>query len=235
MRVLLIRPRAESRRLARFLSQRGIAAIVAPVLEIVAIPNRQTEDVPHQAILLTSGNAARAVPEWNPDRGIPIYCVGCATAGRMRHLGYRNVHAAGGNARDLARLVAGCRQPDAGQLLHLSGDHVTGELAESLAGQGFVVVRRLVYRAEAVTHLDGTARQHIAERRVDGVLLFSPRSAQLFLDLLQRASLADRAAAMTAYCLSDAVARTAARFAWRRVAIAPQSTGCGLLSLLPGS
>ncbi len=66
---------------------------------------------------------------------------------------------------------------------------------------------------------------------MDGVLFFSPRTAESFASLCARDGLSERCRTLTAFCLSPAVAEAAA-LPWRAVRIAARPDQESLLELL---
>ena len=67
---------------------------------------------------------------------------------------------------------------------------------------------------------------------LDGVLLFSPRTAALFAELVTDAGLSEACREMSAYCLSPAVAEKAQSVTWRDVVVAAESNQEALLRAL---
>src|SRR5579875_3886396 len=127
-RALITRPRAEAEALAAALERRGIAAVIAPMLEIVFRPAGPLELDGVQALLCTSANGVRALAQASAERGLPLFAVGDATAA-ARHAGFTAVASAAGDADALARLAAARLDPQAGRLLHVAGGAVAGDLA----------------------------------------------------------------------------------------------------------
>lgn len=228
MRLVLTRPRPESEALARALAALGHRSLIEPMLEIVPT-GAPVELAGVAALIATSANGARAFAAASPRRDLPLYAVGDATADAAREAGFASVLSAKGDVGDLARLIAAGFDPKAGALLHFAGQDVAGDLTGALAGHD---LRRVVlYDARAATTLSAAYR---AERPApEGVLFFSPRSAATFVTLLDDAGLSETAAAMTAFCLSPAVAEAARPLAWRDVRIAARPDQAALLALLP--
>ena len=86
----------------------GHEPVFAPVLEIEYIRDTAIGAGPYAAVLMTSGNAARAIAEHpHRDRLIALDCfaVGPQTAAAARLAGFANVYSAAGDGGDLARLI----------------------------------------------------------------------------------------------------------------------------------
>ncbi len=221
MTVVLTRPTIESEALARALASHDIDSIAAPMLSIVARerPDLEADLGRAQAVLLTSANGALALVETTDRRDLSLYVVGDATAAAARAGGFTEVESADGDAADLAALVGERLTPDAGPLLHVSGDHVAGDIEGAISQSGFDYQRTVLYDAVAAEGLPEALLTALTAGSVDGVLLFSPRSARTFVHLARQSDVAPALKQITAYCLSDAVAAVADRELWRRVVV----------------
>jgi uroporphyrinogen-III synthase len=227
MRLLLTRPRAESEALGALLAARGHECLIEPMLEIA--PTGALPDLAGVAALIaTSANGLRAFAAISERRDLPVIAVGDATASVARAAGFDQVESAGGGVAALARHVAATRRPTEGALLHLAGRDTAGDLPGALAG--FTLRRVVLYEARAATVLSAALRAALAD--LQGALFFSPRSAATFVTLLRGADLSGSVSAMTAYCLSRAVADEASPLRWRAVAVAARPDQAALLDLL---
>jgi uroporphyrinogen-III synthase len=208
VRLLLTRPQADAERTAGALRQRGHEVIVAQLLAIEILPNAEIGAGPWAAILVTSANAVRAIAGHRRRaelRGIPVFTVGRHTAAAMRDLGFTAVVSADGNVTDLASLVIARQKPGA-QLLYLAGEERSGDLAGMLRGQNLGVHTALVYRAVAAATLPNHAANAL-KTGIDGVLHFSRRSAEAYLDAARAAGVYEAALTKPVhFCLSDRVA-----------------------------
>ncbi|MGE0733445.1 MAG: uroporphyrinogen-III synthase [Alphaproteobacteria bacterium] len=230
MRVLITRPIHDAERTQAALARRGIEAVVAPVIEIVFLPGPEPAFDGVQAIAVTSRNGVHALAARTARRDIPIYAVGKATKRAAEKAGFARIESADGDAEDLAALIATKLTPSAGTVLHAAGENRAGDLAGALARRGFDVTRTVLYRAAPVSALPQAVAAALAAGEVDGALFFSPRSASAFVNLVARAGLAGTCGALTAFCLSPAVAEAAAPLAWRHVAIAAKPNQAALIA-----
>ena len=163
--------------------------MLAPLLHIEAVADADLGAPPWAAILLTSANGARAIAS-HPRRGelmaLPVLAVGRSSADAARAAGFADVRSADGDARDLVRLAAarfaGSRLP----LLYLAGEDRAGDLAGELSAQGLSVRTVVIYRAAKAKEFPSAVRAALEQGRIDGVLHFSRRSVENYLDCGRR-------------------------------------------------
>ncbi|MBL8835233.1 MAG: uroporphyrinogen-III synthase [Alphaproteobacteria bacterium] len=214
MRILLARPREDAERLAPKLVARGHEVLIEPLINIVPVPGVAIDLEGVQAVLFTSANGVRAFAGASPRRDLTVLAVGEATAEAARLAGFTSVESAGGDVNDLARLVRARLDPAGGALLHAAGSAVAGDLAGSLEAAGFSIRRAVLYGAWPVDKLSAPAAAVLAAKAVDLVVLFSPRSAETFVKLVQSAGLAESVGRVVMLGLSPAVATAAAGLHW---------------------
>jgi uroporphyrinogen-III synthase len=220
MRVLLTRTEDDAAPLAMQLARLGIASTIDPLLEIHVFPGDAPDLGNVQALLFTSANGARAFARRCPRRDLPVLAVGDATARTAAEFGFTTVESAGGDVLALAELARQTLDPGAGTLLHAAGSVTAGDLAKLLADDGFDVQRQVLYEARMARRLTPATVEMVRRNRIDGVVLFSPRTAAVFVDLAQSEGLSAACGRLTAFCLSWAVADAIEALAWRRVAVA---------------
>ena len=218
MKLLVTRPEPGTTATAARLRALGHEPVLLPCLNItpltVHLPARPT------ALVVTSGQAVAALPE--SLRNIPAFCVGDATADRLRLAGFTRVESAGGNADDLAKLVLARRL--AGLHLLAVGERQGMALEKRLRGAGVSVVRRKVYRAAPLRALPaGFSLDGVA-----GALFYSAETARAFVKLAPPGT-----AALTAYALSNTVAAALAPLPWAQIRAALAPTEADLMALLP--
>jgi uroporphyrinogen-III synthase len=228
-RALVTRPRAEAAVLATALARRGIEAVIEPLIEIkpVDLPALNLAGV--QAVLCTSANGVRALAAAVAERGIPVFAVGDATAGKAREEGFRHVDSAHGDVGELARLVRRRLDPAKGWLLHVAGTAVAGDLAGELRGAGFTVDRAVMYEARAAASLDPATATALTDGGIDLALFFSPRTATIFARLAIAAGIAERLGRVVALSISPAADAGLVRLRFRERIIAAAPTQAALL------
>ncbi|MCX5477675.1 uroporphyrinogen-III synthase [Kaistia geumhonensis] len=205
MRLLVTRPQPEAERTAAELVRRGHEPVLAPLLVTEFLP--APAFTAPAALLFTSANGVRAVDAWPGERvsrAIPALCVGARTAAAARVAGFTDVRSADGDGDDLARLVLATLDPAAGPLLHPTVARPARDLAVLLGGGGFTVETVEAYRMSEVEALPDAVETALRSGAIDGVLLYSRRTAETFARLTQ--GLRPHLAAMPVYCLSADVA-----------------------------
>ncbi len=210
MRLIVTRPEPDASRTADVLVRLGHQPILSPMVDIQSDPHAEIPKKLFQAVLVTSGNAVRALAR-HPDRprlaDLPLFAVGDQTALEAKRAGFRQARSAGGAVADLAALVGRELDPPAGPLLRVCGDAQAGDLAGPLEeARGFAVDTVVMYHSQTRTRLSPAAAEALKRRQVGGVLLYSPRSASAFARALQAEGLAPLSQAVSCFCLSAAVA-----------------------------
>jgi uroporphyrinogen-III synthase len=230
VRLLVTRPEAEAARTGAALRARGHEAVLAPLLRIELV-DFALPDKPWSAVVLTSANAARAVAE-HPRRAALIaaeaFAVGRHTADAARAAGFPTVHCANGDKDDLADLLRARRGDASAPLLYLTGEARAGDLAAGDAP----VLTVVTYRAVKVQHFAPEVAAALARRELDGVLHFSTRSAQAYLDCAARAGIREAALAPVHICISRQVGEPLAAAGAAALRIAPRPDEAAMLELI---
>jgi uroporphyrinogen-III synthase len=233
VRLLLTRPEPDAQRAAAALRAQGHDVVIAPLLRIVPIADASIGAGPWAAILITSANAAPAVAAHarvTRLRTLPVFAVGRRSADAMGAAGFADVTSTDGNVSDLARLVAARLQP-AARLLYLAGEERAGDLAADLRARGFAVETTMIYRAIAAIGLPPTAADALASG-IDGVLHFSRRSAEAYVDAARTAGMVTDALKPVHFCLSAQVAEPLAAAGAADIRVAERPNEALLLALI---
>ena len=223
--VLLTRPAPQSQRFAQALQAR------LPSVQVVVSPLMQTEwlhppppDRPFHALILTSETGAEAAGHLRA-AGTPLpetaFCVGPRTTDTARAAGFAAI-SADGDVHALAALIRAAHPQ--GPLLHIRGEDVAGNLAETLTNGGIETHSAILYTQRpcplspaALTLLQG-----------DGpvlVPLFSPRSVQILAQALPPKATAP----LWIAAISPAAATEAQTLTPARLAVAPHPNGGNML------
>jgi len=232
LQALVTRPREEAQSLTAALAERGVSAVVEPMMEVHHRIAASLDLASVQAILCTSANGVRALALATGERGLPLLAVGEATASRARAEGFTAVASAGGAVADLVRLTAARLRPQNGRLLHVAGSVVAGDLIGALRARGFVIERRVLYEARPVGALSARAVCALRHGMIDFALFFSPRTAAIFVSLAGIAGVTGCCRTITALAISQAADATLADLPWRDRRVAERPNERALLDTL---
>jgi uroporphyrinogen-III synthase len=232
VRLLVTRPEPDAQHTAAVLRARGHEPIVASLLLIEAAADADLGPGPWSAVLITSANAAHAVAHHARVaelRTLSLFAVGRRSAEAARAAGFADVTSADGDVTALARLVR-ARLAGAARVLYLAGEERSGDLAGDLAE--FEVRTVAVYRAIGAASLPGAAHAALTAGALGGVLHFSRRSAEIYLNAAHAAGMLAAALAPLHYCLSAQVAEPLAAAGANDVRIAARPDEASLLALI---
>jgi uroporphyrinogen-III synthase len=238
MRLLLTRPRSEAERTASALRAMGHDAVLAPVLDIENIADAPIGPGPFAAVLLTSGNAARAIAEHSARPaliGLDCFAVGAQTAEAARRAGFATVVSADGDGGDLAKLVRGRVGERDKPLLYLAGDDRARDMAAELSPHGLRLETAVVYRAKAAASFPPDIATALKAGAFDGVLHYSRRSTAIFVDCVRAAGAKAAAARLSHFCLSARASEPLAAINAKSILVARNPDESAMLALISGS
>ena len=209
MRILVTRPEPDALELKGLIEERGHSVAVEPLMRVVyhALEPADLDGV--TAIVATSRNALRALrgsPALAKVRGLRIYAVGAATALEARRLGFETIVKGPGTADALVPIIASTLDPSEEMLLHLRGNRVASNLRGDLEGHGFHMMETVVYEMLAAKNLSEAIRDEIADGSIEAVMLMSPETASIYVQLMTRFGLKGICRQLTHLCLSEQVA-----------------------------
>jgi uroporphyrinogen-III synthase len=235
MRLLVTRPEPDAERTAAALRARGHEVILAPMLRIEAERNVDFGSGPFAGVAITSANAARLVaahPRRSELAALPLYAVGRRSAETAREVGFTTVIAADKDVDALAQTIRARHAPTAAPLLYLAAADRAGDLAGALGAYAISVRTVTIYRAVKAAALPEATRLALQVGNLDGVLHFSRRTAEAYVDCARAGGLLREALAATQYCVSSQVGAPLAAAGAAEIAIAPHPSEEALLALI---
>ena len=224
LRVLNTRPTEDAAELYKLLGEMGYEVINEPLLTVRFNGSNPPPINSFQAVLFTSRNGVRAFAYASDERDTIAVAVGDATSREAEIIGFDTVQNAGGNLENLVALVTAQLNPSDGPLLHISANVVAGDLSNRLNAAGFDVENSVLYETVASKKLSTRTKKLLKNNKLDVIVLFSPRTARTFVDLLRQGELLDFCKGLIVVCLSEAVAAEVSDIAGLRILIANEPT-----------
>jgi uroporphyrinogen-III synthase len=238
VRLIVTRPQPEAERTAAALRRAGHAVEVAALLRIESIPAVELGSGPWSALAVTSTNALRAL-EAHPRRaellGLRVFAVGHRTAAAARAAGFPAAEAAGRNMQELAQRLGAWVQEEPGgrdPLLYPAGEDRSGDLPGALAATGLSVTTVVVYRAVKADKFPPATAAALSAGQFEGVLHFSRRSVEAYIDCARAGGILAPALAVTHFCLSAQIAEPLLGAGAKRTRIATRPEEAALLALV---
>lgn len=230
--VLVTRPQQDAIVLESELRERGFSPLLSPMLKITYFEGAGPSLDGVQALVFTSANGVHSFFSRSQDVSLPAYAVGEVTAAAARAYGCVQAESAGGDVNKLANLLISRCDPKGGDLLHIAGSNLAGDLGKRLSLAGYKYKREVLYKAEELGVLDQRCKEIIAGCNMDFALFFSPRTAIQFVDLALSAGFDKEFETSVALCLSDPIAEKLQKLPWRRIITASAPTQSALLNAL---
>jgi len=220
VKVLIIRPQPGADATARRFEGAGYAPVLIPLFAIEHLPPPSVSVEGYDAIVLTSGNAARAARGFlESARDIPIYAVGSATASALAHL---SLPVAATGSSGVEALVGVAAADGRKKLLWLAGeDH---SAVPQIAGVHIDIA--IVYRSAA---LETPAHFAAQVELCDAVILHSSRAAAHFAGLCDAGGLSRSKIALATF--SNAIAQSAGD-GWAQIIVAPLPNDAALMDTI---
>jgi uroporphyrinogen-III synthase len=219
MRIWITRAEPGASRTADKLRALGHEPVVAPLLEVHALPGPIDLDGV-AALAFTSSNGVRAFAERSQERALPAFTVGDATAAAARKAGFHEVASASGDLDALADLIAAHAARLNGTVLAPGPREPAGDLPRALAAQGVTARALALYETLPVFPPRGMGP-------VDAVLIHSPKAAERLAVVMGEKT------GPAAYCISAAAAAPLAGRPFARVEWAARPDEDSLFALLP--
>ena len=235
MRIIVTRPASDARVLQARLEALDHEVIAEPLMTVDFATAESVELAGAQAVIATSRNGLRGLERRKMVEEavrLPLFAVGPGTAAAARALDFQLIFVGRGTARDLIPEILANLDPHAGHIVHLAGDTLAFDLAGELAEHGFRIVQPVVYRMAPAKALSATTAFEITAGEANAVMLLSPRTADIWVELLRKQGLVDASQHLLHLCLSPAVARRLAQLGRVRIETAASPTLDDLLALV---
>ncbi len=227
LRALVIRQEEEALSLAKALTAKGVEPYLCPLFKPFFLPCPSLENP--QGLIITSKNALRALEEREELKQLPLYVVGDQTAQFAKNRGFKTVFSSSGTSKELLFLILQKAARTNGTLWHLSGDVVRGDIVETLKTEGFQAQRHIIYHIKEVDDLPSSLISDIQQQKMSHVLFFSPRTTDVFINLLEKNGLEKMASSITSLCLSQNVVERARCLDWKKIWVSPRPTVQGMI------
>ncbi|OJX09335.1 MAG: hypothetical protein BGO77_04690 [Caedibacter sp. 37-49] len=229
MKVLLTRALHDSEELAKELLKHHIESHIDPLFKIQL--NAFKEDFSEtQALVITSPNGIKSFASQSQERSLPLFVVGEESKRLASSLHFKNVIQGEGTAFSLLPLIQMvCPSLDK-EIAYITGNYIHTDLCEHLRHKGYMTKRIIAYNTIEKTSFEPKTFQFLKEKTISVVVLFSPRSAQIFAKLIQNNK--DVCQSLYGACLSMEVMNNVSEMPWKQLYTAASPTRQEIIRIL---
>jgi uroporphyrinogen-III synthase len=193
--------------MAQELRDLGHEPVLQPLLEFRSLEFDASALRAAEALIVTSSNALRALQEKlkiEDIAHIPLFCTGEETARRASQARFSSVAATARTAEELAAKIV-LHSSKSSRFVHVTGKHQAYDLTRALAREGLSLLTLSVYDMAPRLAFETASAEDLKSGRIDGVILMSPRTAEIFTGLCAACGLVENAKRLCYFCLAKTV------------------------------
>lgn len=228
----MTRPEPGATRTAERVEVLGFLPLILPLTKIVPL-QIAPPDGPFDAVAITSANALRHAPKdfLTPLLELPCFVVGQTTAEAARHAGFKHVTVGNGDGVSLAHRLNVSVQTTA-RVIYLTGQVRSPEFEHIVQQTGRQIHPVLTYDTLFADYADAYLVNLFNGRAPDICLLFSRKSAQVFLNLTKRNEIAHLFENTEIICLSKSISEVLNAAGSGAVRVADRPDEAAMLAML---
>ncbi len=186
-KILIIRSKEQSLKLAKFLENQGFECFLEPIFDVeklqVKIDNKNVE-----AIILTSFNAVSGFFLAKIDQNVKIFTLSKKIKEELQKNGYKNIFLSKcENAKSLEKIINLQKEnfDKNSRILYFCGNFMTKNFAKILEKQGFLAENILSYKISYHQEFSQDFLTFIKKNKFDFVLCYSKNAVKNFNKLIK--------------------------------------------------
>jgi uroporphyrinogen-III synthase len=212
MKFVLTRPIEDSKRIKQSLEIRGYNVIVNPLLEIKYKTNIFNPDK-YEVLIFTSRHSIRYLEEKNIFPKNKIIC-GCgkSTFLEAKKFGTENTYIFYSNVSELEDNFANINAIKEKKVVYLRGREITSDIVSIFKDDGINIDDIIVYEANELNEFNNEFINELDRGEDLAILFYSIRTAQVYLQSMEKYNLSNKTSIIMAYCISENVANFLTKF-----------------------
>jgi len=220
MNIILTRPLNDTENLMQELFNLGHKIMHIPTLKITSAKLKPININNYNALIFTSSNAVKNLNIIGEKKNIKCFCVGSITEKIARINGFNRTISASGNVNALKNLIMNSNElKKKDKLAYICGDQISIELDKDLTKEGFIVEKFINYFSEKITTLNDANINLIKKYAPDVIFVYSLRSAESFLSIINNYSLAPMMTQSTVMCISKKIKDYFLKSGWKKTQV----------------
>ena len=219
MHIVITRPKEDSLNLIKKLKSLGHLVTHLPLIKIKKLNTKKINLDNYKAIIFTSSNAVRFMNIEKFNLKIKCFCVGDATELTAKKFGFINTYSSEGTVESLIELIIRTMDNKSGQLLYLSSEFISKDLDVDLINEGYSIERISNYTSLPVENIAGATLELIKKNPPDAFFIYSSKSAENLINLINNYSLLNVVTHSNLMCISEKVILVLNRIKWKQIFI----------------
>ena len=218
MNIVITRPLIDSEDLMGKLFSQGHKIIHVPTLKISTANLTPIDAKKFDAFIFTSANAIRSLNLTQLDKNKLCFCVGAITEKIARQKGYEKTISAGGTVNALKNIILNSENLNKKKALaYFCGDNISSDLDVELENEGLQIKKIINYTSSKIKELNQDTNKLIHNYPPDIILVYSKRSAESFIDLVNKYSLNGLMTGSKVMCISEKVLNIFKKVGWKNL------------------
>ena len=206
MKLITTRPLADSKRMQNYFELRGVECLINPLLEI-SYEKRSINFSNYDRVLLTSRHAVRSLVNKSLTFSKKkVHACGRSTYAEVREFAPENEYIFHESVNDLVDAFRSSTPIDDSKMLYLRGRDVTVDLKSIFQGTSIEIEDSVEYIAREKILFNKEALEEFNSGRQISIIIFSLRTAEIFLEALKKYNLGNKTSIIMAYCISKNIA-----------------------------
>ena len=200
--------------------KQGHNLIHLPTLKIKPLKISPINFKNFDAVIFTSSNAVRNLKLKSEQESIKCFCVGSITEKIARSSGFTNTISAAGNVAALKNIISNSREIGrSARLVYICGDNISFDLETDLCKEGFKVTKIINYSSEKIELVSDHTLNLIKKYPVNATFVYSIRSAEALINIINNYSLAPIMTQSRLMCISNKIANYFEKLGWKKIEV----------------
>lgn len=206
MKLIITRPLADSKRMQDYFELRGVECLINPLLEISYL-KRSINFSNYDQVLFTSRHAVRSlVNKSQTFSKKKVHACGRSTYAEVKEFAPDNEYIFHESVNDFVDAFRSSTSIDDSKILYLRGRDVTVDFKSIFRGKSIEIEDSVEYIASEKIFFNKEALKEFNSGKQISVIIFSLRTAEIFLEALKKYNLGNKTSIIMAYCISKNIA-----------------------------
>jgi len=206
MKLIITRPLADSKGMHDYFESRGVECLINPLLEIT-YKKRNTNFLNYDQVILTSRHAVRSLA----NKGLlfskkKVHACGRSTYAEITEFAPDNEYIFHESVNDLVDAFRSSTSINNSKILYLRGRDVTVDFKSIFRDTNIKIDDSVEYIAkEKIFFNEQVLKEFNLDKKIS-VIIFSFRTAEIFLEAIKKYNLSNKTSIIIAYCISENIA-----------------------------